>query len=141
MGRHRGAIMSSPAYSMWPSELIPRCPHWVLACPKGIITGKHIEVTAEMIGDFKTRCIEMSGTGRDKIDNADKMSKCRQTCTDLALDGLIVVGGDDSNTNAAFLAENMRDIGVQVIGIPKTIDGDLQVPGLLQVPLATIRPA
>jgi pyrophosphate--fructose-6-phosphate 1-phosphotransferase len=44
------------------------------------------------------------------------------------------VGGDDSNTNAAFLAEHLRESGTQVIGIPKTIDGDLQVPGLLQIP-------
>jgi pyrophosphate--fructose-6-phosphate 1-phosphotransferase len=45
-----------------------------------------------------------------------------------------VVGGDDSNTNAAFLAEHLREMGTQVIGIPKTIDGDLQVPGLLEIP-------
>ena len=106
-----------------------------LAGPKGIITNKHKEVTGEMIGEYKNSGgFHMLGTGRDKIDNADKMAQCRETCTDLGLSGLIVVGGDDSNTNAAFLAENLRDIGVQVIGIPKTIDGDLQVPGLLQVP-------
>ena len=106
-----------------------------LAGPKGIITNKHKEVTAEMISVYKNSGgFHMLGTGRDKIDSAEKMAKCRETCQDLALDGLVVVGGDDSNTNAAFLAENMRDIGVQVIGIPKTIDGDLQVPGLLQVP-------
>jgi len=106
-----------------------------LAGPKGIINNKYKEVTGELISGYKNSGgFHMLGTGRDKIDNADKMNKCRETCRDLQLDGLIVVGGDDSNTNAAFLAENMRDIGVQVIGIPKTIDGDLQVPGLLQVP-------
>ncbi len=106
-----------------------------LAGPKGIITNKHKEITGEMIGAYKNSGgFHMLGTGRDKIDTADKMDKCRETCRNLELDGLIVVGGDDSNTNAAFLAENMRDIGVQVIGIPKTIDGDLQVPGLLQIP-------
>jgi diphosphate-dependent phosphofructokinase len=52
----------------------------------------------------------------------------------LNLSGLVVVGGDDANTNAAFLAENLQGLGTQVIGIPKTIDGDLQVPGLLQIP-------
>jgi diphosphate-dependent phosphofructokinase len=46
----------------------------------------------------------------------------------------VVVGGDDSNTNAAFLAENLREVGTRVVGIPKTIDGDLQFPGLLQLP-------
>ncbi len=106
-----------------------------LAGPKGIITNKHKEITGEIIGEYKNSGgFHMLGTGRDKIDNTDKMGQCRQTCSNLELDGLVVVGGDDSNTNAAFLAENMRDIGVQVIGIPKTIDGDLQVPGLLQVP-------
>ena len=76
----------------------------------------------------------MLGTGRDKIDTPEKMEQCRQTCAALQLSGLVVVGGDDSNTNAAFMAENLREMGTQVIGIPKTIDGDLQVPGLLQVP-------
>jgi len=106
-----------------------------LAGPKGIITGNHQEITAETIARYKnTGGFHMLGTGRDKIDTADKMEKCRQTCADLHLDGLIVVGGDDSNTNAAFLAENLRELHVQVIGIPKTIDGDLSVPGLLQIP-------
>ena len=76
----------------------------------------------------------MLGTGRDKIDTPEKMEQCRQTGGALQLSGLVVVGGDDSNTNAAFLAENLREMGIQVIGIPKTIDGDLQVPGLLQAP-------
>jgi pyrophosphate--fructose-6-phosphate 1-phosphotransferase len=106
-----------------------------LAGPKGIITNKHTLVTGEMVAEYKNSGgFHMLGTGRDKIDNAEKMDKCRQTCQALQLDGLVVVGGDDSNTNSAFLAENMRDIGTQVIGIPKTIDGDLQVPGLCQIP-------
>lgn len=106
-----------------------------LAGPKGIITGNYKELDAALIADYKNSGgFHMLGTGRDKIDTADKMAKCRQTCLELQLDGLVVVGGDDSNTNAAFLAEHLREIGVQVIGIPKTIDGDLQVPGLLQIP-------
>ena len=106
-----------------------------LAGPKGIITNKHVEITGEMVAHHQNSGgFHMLGTGRDKIDTPEKMEQCRQTCAALKLDGLVVVGGDDSNTNAAFLAENLRDIGTQVIGIPKTIDGDLQVPGLLQVP-------
>ncbi|MCX5890223.1 MAG: diphosphate--fructose-6-phosphate 1-phosphotransferase [Deltaproteobacteria bacterium] len=106
-----------------------------LAGPKGIITNQHVEVTAEMVDLHKNSGgFHMLGTGRDKIDTPKKMEQCRQTCATLQLDGLVVVGGDDSNTNAAFLAENLREMGTQVIGIPKTIDGDLQVPGLLQVP-------
>ena len=106
-----------------------------LAGPKGIITNKHVEITAEMVALYKNSGgFHMLGTGREKIDNPQKMEQCRQTCAALNLSGLVVVGGDDSNTNSAFLAENMGDLGVQVIGIPKTIDGDLQVPGLCQVP-------
>jgi pyrophosphate--fructose-6-phosphate 1-phosphotransferase len=106
-----------------------------LAGPKGIITNKHVEITGEMVAHhLNSGGFHMLGTGRDKIDTPEKMAQCRETCTALNLSGLVVVGGDDSNTNAAFLAEHLREIGTQVIGIPKTIDGDLQVPGLLQIP-------
>ncbi len=106
-----------------------------LAGPQGIIANRHLEVTGEMAAQFKNSGgFHMLGTGRDKIDTPEKMEKCRQTCAALSLSGLVVVGGDDSNTNAAFLAENLREVGTQVIGIPKTIDGDLQVPGLCQIP-------
>jgi pyrophosphate--fructose-6-phosphate 1-phosphotransferase len=106
-----------------------------LAGPKGIITDKHVEITADMVANhLNSGGFHMLGTGRDKIDTPQKMKQCRETCAVLKLSGLVVVGGDDSNTNAAFLAENLRGIGTQVIGIPKTIDGDLQVPGLLQIP-------
>jgi pyrophosphate--fructose-6-phosphate 1-phosphotransferase len=106
-----------------------------LAGPKGIIANQHREITQEMVDHHRNSGgFHMLGTGRDKIDNPDKMARCQQTCAELKLSGLVVVGGDDSNTNAAFLAENLKEIGTQVIGIPKTIDGDLQVPGLLQIP-------
>jgi pyrophosphate--fructose-6-phosphate 1-phosphotransferase len=106
-----------------------------LGGPKGIITSRHREITQEMVDDYRNSGgFHMLGTGRDKIDTPQKMEQCRQACADLKLSGLVVVGGDDSNTNAAFLAEHLRESGTQVIGIPKTIDGDLQVPGLLQIP-------
>jgi diphosphate-dependent phosphofructokinase len=106
-----------------------------LSGPKGIITNQHTEVTREMVAQhLNSSGFHMLGTGRDKVDTPEKMAQCRQTCKDLELSGLVVVGGDDSNTNAAFLAESLRDLGTQVIGIPKTIDGDLQVPGLLEIP-------
>jgi pyrophosphate--fructose-6-phosphate 1-phosphotransferase len=106
-----------------------------LAGPKGIITNQHREITQEMVDQYRNSGgFHMLGTGRDKIDTPKKMEECRRTCAELKLSGLVVVGGDDSNTNAAFLAENLRETGTQVVGIPKTIDGDLQVPGLLQVP-------
>ena len=69
----------------------------------------------------------MIKTGRTKIDSKGKMALSRETCRQLDLDALVVVGGDDSNTNAAFLAQELKADGVQVIGVPKTIDGDIQV--------------
>ncbi len=69
----------------------------------------------------------MIKTGRTKIDTAKKMALSRETCKNMGLNALVVVGGDDSNTNAAFLAQEMLPDGVQVIGVPKTIDGDIQV--------------
>jgi pyrophosphate--fructose-6-phosphate 1-phosphotransferase len=103
--------------------------------PKGIMVGRYVEITREMVDrHFNTGGFHMLGTGRDKIDTPERLAQCRATCVDLHLDGLVVVGGDDSNTNAAFLAEHLREAGVQVIGIPKTIDGDLKVPGLVEVP-------
>lgn len=69
----------------------------------------------------------MIKTGRTKIDTPEKMALSRKTCKALGLDALVIVGGDDSNTNAAFLAQEMFHDGVQVIGVPKTIDGDIQV--------------
>jgi pyrophosphate--fructose-6-phosphate 1-phosphotransferase len=69
----------------------------------------------------------MIKTGRTKIDTVEKMALSRETINQMGLDALVVVGGDDSNTNAAFLAQNLYDDGIQVIGVPKTIDGDIQV--------------
>ncbi|MBW2621091.1 MAG: 6-phosphofructokinase, partial [Deltaproteobacteria bacterium] len=69
----------------------------------------------------------MIKTGRAKIDTKEKMSLSKETCERLGLDALVIVGGDDSNTNAAFLAQELIEDGIQVIGVPKTIDGDIQV--------------
>ena len=96
--------------------------------PDGIIQGDYVELTAELVDRYRNvGGFTMIRTGRTKIDNQAKMSLSRETCRRLGLDALVVVGGDDSNTNAAFLAQEMFDDGVQVIGVPKTIDGDIQV--------------
>lgn len=99
-----------------------------LVGPDGIIEGESIELTDEIVNDYRNLGgFTMIKTGRTKIDSPQKMTLSRQTILDMGLDALIVVGGDDSNTNAAFLAEALYDDGVQVIGVPKTIDGDIQV--------------
>jgi pyrophosphate--fructose-6-phosphate 1-phosphotransferase len=69
----------------------------------------------------------MIKTGRTKIDTKEKMSLVMETCKTLNIDSIVIVGGDDSNTNAAFMAQEMFNHGIQVIGVPKTIDGDIQV--------------
>ncbi|MFO7714022.1 6-phosphofructokinase [Desulfosarcina sp.] len=96
--------------------------------PDGIIEGDYLELTREQVDRYRNvGGFTMIKTGRTKIDNRMKMDLSRATCQQLGLDALVVVGGDDSNTNAAFLAQEMFDDGIQVIGVPKTIDGDIQV--------------
>ncbi|MCB2145312.1 MAG: 6-phosphofructokinase [Deltaproteobacteria bacterium] len=96
--------------------------------PDGIIDGDYMELTRERVDQYRNiGGFTMIRTGRTKIDNRKKMDLSRETCKQLELDALVVVGGDDSNTNAAFLAQEMFEDGVQVIGVPKTIDGDIQV--------------
>ena len=96
--------------------------------PDGIIENEVMEITAEMVDAHRnTGGFTMIKTGRTKIDTREKMALSRETCRELGLDALVVVGGDDSNTNAAFLAQEMAADGIQVIGVPKTIDGDIQV--------------
>ena len=96
--------------------------------PDGIIEGETIEITDELVDQYRNiGGFTMIRTGRTKIDTPEKMALSRKTCQDMGLDALVVVGGDDSNTNAAFLAHEMLDDGIQVIGVPKTIDGDVQV--------------
>jgi pyrophosphate--fructose-6-phosphate 1-phosphotransferase len=102
-----------------------------LVGPDGIIGGEFIELTDTLVDDFRNLGgFTMIKTGRTKIDSPQKMALSRQTILDMDLDAIVVVGGDDSNTNAAFLAEELYDDGVQVIGVPKTIDGDIQVKDL-----------
>lgn len=96
--------------------------------PDGIIEDQAIEITQALVDRHRNLGgFGMIKTGRTKIDSKEKMALTRETCRRLNLDALVIVGGDDSNTNAAFLAQEMFDDGVQVIGVPKTIDGDVQV--------------
>jgi pyrophosphate--fructose-6-phosphate 1-phosphotransferase len=96
--------------------------------PDGILENETLELTGDLVNAYRNLGgFTMIRTGRTKIDTPQKMSMARKTCRDLNLDALVVVGGDDSNTNAAFLAQELLEDGVQVIGVPKTIDGDIQV--------------
>jgi len=96
--------------------------------PDGILENETIEITSDLVDQYRNLGgFTMIKTGRTKIDTPEKISLSRKTCRQLDLDALVIVGGDDSNTNAAFLAQEMFDDGIQILGVPKTIDGDIQV--------------
>ena len=106
----------------------------VKAGPKGLIKGDLFEIKPEDIKRIKnTGGFDYLGSDRTKIKTPEQFEAVKKTCKDNKLDAIVVVGGDDSNTNAAFLAEYLAEHikedggGVQVIGVPKTIDGDLQI--------------
>ena len=97
--------------------------------PKGIFTGNYREITEQDVEKYHNMGgFDMIGSGRDKIHTDKQFADSLKTCEDLKLDGLVVIGGDDSNTNACMLAEYFASKGSQVcvVGAPKTIDGDLK---------------
>jgi 6-phosphofructokinase 1 len=97
--------------------------------PHGIMNGKYVELDDARIAAYRNMGgFDMIGSGRHKIETPDQFASSAKHCTDMGLDGLVVIGGDDSNTNAALLAEYFKanDVATQVIGCPKTIDGDLK---------------
>ena len=99
-----------------------------LVGPDGIMEGESVKLDDQLVDNYRNLGgFTMIKTGRTKIDTPEKMALSRETITQMGLDALVVVGGDDSNTNAAFLAQELFDDGIQVIGVPKTIDGDIQV--------------
>ncbi len=96
--------------------------------PDGLLESRYIEITGALVDRYRNLGgFTMFQTGRTKIDSREKMEKALAACKGLDLDALVIIGGDDSNTNAAFLAQHFKSYGIKVIGIPKTIDGDIQV--------------
>ncbi|XP_030552990.1 pyrophosphate--fructose 6-phosphate 1-phosphotransferase subunit beta [Rhodamnia argentea] len=97
--------------------------------PAGIMKCKYVELTPEYIYPYRNQGgFDMICSGRDKIETPEQFKQAEETAKKLDLDGLVVIGGDDSNTNACLLAENFRskNMKTRVIGCPKTIDGDLK---------------
>ncbi|KAJ6240249.1 pyrophosphate--fructose 6-phosphate 1-phosphotransferase [Anaeramoeba flamelloides] len=95
----------------------------------GVVDNKSVVISLEMCKKtFNLGGFHMLGTGRDKIDSLKKKEATRKTAIKQNLNGLVIIGGDDSNTNAAVVCEDFlkHNIPCQVIGVPKTIDGDLQ---------------
>ena len=100
-----------------------------LGGPSGIIDGKYVEFTDEFIDEYRnTGGFDIIGSGRTKLETEDQFQKSLEVCKKLGITAVVIIGGDDSNTNAALLAEWFvkNNAGIQVIGCPKTIDGDLK---------------
>eukprot|EP00928_Gymnodinium_smaydae_P064104 TRINITY_DN4751_c0_g1_i1.p1 TRINITY_DN4751_c0_g1~~TRINITY_DN4751_c0_g1_i1.p1 ORF type:complete len:1218 (+),score=184.94 TRINITY_DN4751_c0_g1_i1:64-3654(+) len=99
--------------------------------PHGIFAGNFVEITDDIMDGFRnTGGFDMLGSGRHKIETEEQFRDSMTVCNAIGLDGLVVIGGDDSNTNGALLAEYFKKNGckTKVVGAPKTIDGDLKCP-------------
>ena len=97
--------------------------------PSGLVEDDCLEFTDEYINEFRnTGGFDIIGSGRTKIETEEQFKASAETAKKHGLTALVIIGGDDSNTNAAVLAEYFaaNNVGVQVIGCPKTIDGDLK---------------
>jgi len=97
--------------------------------PEGLIKHKYMELTKTIIDDYRnTGGFDMIGSGRTKLETTAQFEKGLEVLRKENIKALVIIGGDDSNTNACVLAEYFKsvDAGVQVIGCPKTIDGDLK---------------
>ena len=97
--------------------------------PSGFVDHDYIEITEELVEDYRnTGGFDMIGSGRTKLDKEEQFEKGYEIVRELDIKAIVIIGGDDSNTNACILAEYYaaKNYGVQVIGCPKTIDGDLK---------------
>ena len=97
--------------------------------PGGLVDHNYIEITEELIADYRnTGGFDLIGSGRTKLEEVSQFEKGIEILRKLDIKALVIIGGDDSNTNACVLAEYYaaKNYGVQVIGCPKTIDGDLK---------------
>ncbi len=97
--------------------------------PGGLVDHNYMELTADIIDEYRnTGGFDIIGSGRTKLEEKEQFDKGLEILKQLNISALVIIGGDDSNTNACVLAEYYKsiDAGVQVIGCPKTIDGDLK---------------
>ena len=100
-----------------------------LGGPSGLIEDKFIEITADFMDQYRnTGGFDIIGSGRTKLETVEQFKVASEVCKKHGITAIVIIGGDDSNTNAAVLAEYFaaNNTGVQVIGCPKTIDGDLK---------------
>jgi len=100
-----------------------------LGGPSGLVDNQYTELTADVVNHYRnTGGFDIIGSGRTKLEEEAQYQKVIENCKALNINALVVIGGDDSNTNACVLAEYFlqKKTGIQVIGVPKTIDGDLK---------------
>ena len=100
-----------------------------LGGPGGLVDNKYIDITADFLQDYRnTGGFDIIGSGRTKLEQAGQFDAVARNCSALGINAIVVIGGDDSNTNACLLSEYYmaKQIPIQVIGCPKTIDGDLK---------------
>ncbi len=100
-----------------------------LGGPSGLIENQYIEITADLVDQYRnTGGFDIIGSGRTKLEETEQFDITYQNCKALGIKALVIIGGDDSNTNACVLAEYFaqKQYGLQVVGVPKTIDGDLK---------------
>lgn len=97
--------------------------------PGGLVDHNYMEITPELMNQYRnTGGFDIIGSGRTKLEEEEQFEKGIEILRELGIKALVIIGGDDSNTNACVLAEYYaaKKYGVQVIGCPKTIDGDLK---------------
>ena len=97
--------------------------------PSGLVNHEYIELTSDIIDQYRnTGGFDIIGAGRTKLEEESQFEKGLEICKKLNIKAIVIIGGDDSNTNACVLAEYYlkHNSGIQVIGVPKTIDGDLK---------------
>ena len=97
--------------------------------PGGLVEHHYVEITEEFLDPYRnTGGFDMIGSGRTKLEKEEQFEKGLEILKKLDIKALVIIGGDDSNTNACVLAEYYaaKEYGIQVIGCPKTIDGDLK---------------
>ena len=97
--------------------------------PGGLVDHKYMEITDEIVAEYRnTGGFDLIGSGRTKLEKAEQFEAGLEIIRELNIKAIVIIGGDDSNTNACVLAEYYaaKGCGVQVIGCPKTIDGDLK---------------
>ena len=100
-----------------------------LGGPSGLVDHEYVELTKEIVDEYRnTGGFDIIGSGRTKLEEEWQYEKGAEICKKLGINAIVVIGGDDSNTNACVLAEyySQKNTGIQVIGCPKTIDGDLK---------------